>query len=306
MKNQRILITFLGMLYFITVNSGSADLESIPQSDNAVIAETKTNDANGISSIGDVLQAIREAFTIDLAVKNISERIPYHTSLAAQYGTLTSESVKSMDRKLKVMIAGTHRMMKQLQQREEYKDKEIPFEEYLSVMNQNVFIKAQEGSRYRNSDYLTFEETNWFKFDGSPEKAKVYQVQTWFSNLISDMDVAAETQINITDFTNIVAATGAAVEDFITFFVAAENIERSIVDMGILRYPDIDRPYFKLFRIKLRAYRMCRRILAGQRDESGIKGVYDTVSYVPREEVISDLRESIRDMAVSEAEAMFS
>ncbi|CAI9721286.1 Hypothetical predicted protein [Octopus vulgaris] len=61
-----------------------------------------------------------------------------------------------------------------------------------------------------------------------------------------------------------------------------------------------------LFRIKLRAYRMCRRILVGQRDESGIKGVYDTVSYVPREEVISDLREYVRDMAVSEAEAMFS
>lgn len=71
------------------------------------------------------------------------------------------------------MIAGTNRLMKKLQKQDEYKDKEIPFEEYLGVMNQNVLIKEKEGSKHRNSDYLTFEETNWFKFDGSPEKDKV-------------------------------------------------------------------------------------------------------------------------------------
>ncbi|XP_014782525.1 uncharacterized protein LOC106877887 isoform X2 [Octopus bimaculoides] len=326
MKNQRILITFLGMLYFITVtsnsvvdidslvNSDSVDLESIAQShmesidhlDEAAVEKTKVNGANGISTIGDVLEAIRVGFNINYTVSNTSERIPYHTSLAAQYGTLTSESLKTIDRKLKVMIAGTNRLMKKLQMRDEYKDNEIPFEEYLGVMNQNVLIKEMEGSKYRNSDYLTFQETNWFKFDGSPEQDKIYQVEAWFANLINDMDVLTDTEINIIDFANIVAATGAAVKDFFSVFVAADNIERSIVDVGILRYPDIERPFFKLFRIKLRAYRKCFRLMATQRDESGIKGDYETVSFVPRGNVIKHVKEEAINMAVSEAESMFS
>ena len=69
---------------------------------------------------------------------------------------------------------------------------------------------------------------------------------TWFTNLINDTDVLKDTKIDIEDLANIVAASGAAVTDFKTLFYAKEYIERSIVDVGILRYPDPVNPFFKV------------------------------------------------------------
>ena len=72
-----------------------------------------------------------------------------------------------------VTIASTNRLMKLLQKNTDNINSEIPFESYLGVMNQNVMIKMKEGSEIIKSDVLTFEDMNWFKFDGSPEKKKV-------------------------------------------------------------------------------------------------------------------------------------
>lgn len=270
-----------------------------------VIDESGKAIVNGIKSVSQVIEEGRNFFKHHERYDITSDRIPYHSGLAAQYGILTSETIKAMDNKLKVVIASTNRVMKKLQENPDYIGAEIPYKAYLGVMHQNVMLRQKADTEITKSDMLAFEDMNWFKFDGSPDKKKVLQVMTWFSNLLNDTDVLKDTRIDIEDLANIVAASGAAVTDFQTLFYAKEYIERSIVDVGILRYPDPIKPFFKLFRIKIFAYRKAFRILVGQKDESGIKGDYDSVQFVPRSKIVRQMRKDIIKKAVSEAESMF-
>ena len=69
---------------------------------------------------------------------------------------------------------------------------------------------------------------------------------TWFTNLIDDPDVLNSTQIDSKVMADIVAQTGATITSFEDFFFKQEEHSKDIVDIGVLRYPDIDRPYFQV------------------------------------------------------------
>lgn len=45
---------------------------------------------------------------------------------------------------------------------------------------------------------------------------------------------------------NIVAQTGATVDSFETFWAKHESHEQTMLDIGVLRFPDIQNPYFKV------------------------------------------------------------
>jgi hypothetical protein len=44
----------------------------------------------------------------------------------------------------------------------------------------------------------------------------------------------------------IVARTGTMVESLSTLFYRKEKHEKTVVDIGVLRFPDIEHPYFKV------------------------------------------------------------
>ncbi|CAE1295985.1 unnamed protein product [Acanthosepion pharaonis] len=180
---------------------------------------------------------------------------------------------------------------------------EPSFEEYVSVMLQNVLLEpSDEASVFRNE----YKQFGSFGLAGKGTDEKIIKaVEEWFENLVQDTDVLAATKINIEDYGNIVAATDAAIENFETIFLKQEEVQRGIVDVGVLRYPDLDNPFFKLFRIKLAAYRRSFRVLMVQKDESGIKGSYEAMKFVPRKSIMDELRSEIIEKAAREAEKMF-
>lgn len=75
----------------------------------------------------------------------------------------------------------------------------------------------------------------------------VREVKRWFEDeLVKDVDVLDDTKINISSLAKIVAQTGAKVTSFANFFYKHEVHRRTIVDIGVLRFPDIDHPFFKV------------------------------------------------------------
>lgn len=64
--------------------------------------------------------------------------------------------------------------------------------------------------------------------------------------LINDGDVLRSTQIDVTVLANIVAQTGATVDSLETLVWKQETHEKTLVDIGVLRFPDIDNPHFKV------------------------------------------------------------
>lgn len=72
------------------------------------------------------------------------------------------------------------------------------------------------------------------------------QVLTWFTALINDDDVLQSTKIDINVVGDIVGRVGAAVDSFVAAFYSQSNYDKRIVDVGVLRFPDPDHPFFKV------------------------------------------------------------
>ncbi|BBN08865.1 hypothetical protein MPTK1_4g15100 [Marchantia polymorpha subsp. ruderalis] len=219
-----------------------------------------------------------------------------HTNLAPSYGDLTSDSVKALDENLKIMIAGTLITIGKLADKS--------WKSILSTMMQHELLEPFHKEVAR-SDKLIKESSSDFKFDGSPDALIVREVKSWFSKLIDDEDVLNQTKIDINTLAKIVAQSGAAVDSFEAFWVKHEKHEQTLVDIGVLRFPDLEHPYFKLYRIKLTAWADSSRILFHQEDRNGITGEFNSRKFRPRESIMRELTKETREKARLRAESLF-
>lgn len=164
------------------------------------------------------------------------------------------------------MIAGTVKTLASIPSSERTWDKIV------STMLQCSLVEPA-GEVITRADTLTKSGTNVFKLDGSPDNAIVKevhtyspsplssrshclppsltQVESWFTALIDDKDILRSTQIDVNVLAQIVAQTGATIDSFETFFFKQESHEKTLIDIGILRFPDLNNPHFKVRNIAL-------------------------------------------------------
>lgn len=235
-------------------------------------------------------------------VKNFQSRVNVKSKhdylnfgLAPSYGTLTSESIKKMDDELKIIIYSTTKLMSTL------KDKS--WANVISALEQNTLLQPMEqGAVKVKVSKFSDEGTGLFKFDGGADNATVKKVCVWFKSFIDDEDILKSTGLDIKVLAKIVAKSGASVDSVGAFFAKNEYREKTMVEIGVLRYPDIDNPFFKAYRIKLVAFSDCSRVLFVQKDKNGIIGEFAVRCYKPRASVIAGLREETKKTAIQEAE----
>lgn len=77
-----------------------------------------------------------------------------------------------------------------------------------------------------------------------------------------------------------------------------------MVEIGILRYPDKNLPYFKLYRLKLTAFSDSSRILFIQEDRNGIIGELNVRRFKPNAAVLAKLSSKATETAATEAESL--
>ncbi|BBN18732.1 hypothetical protein MPTK1_8g05000 [Marchantia polymorpha subsp. ruderalis] len=219
-----------------------------------------------------------------------------HTDLAPSYGKLTSDSVKALDENLKIMIAGTLTTIGKLTDKS--------WKSVLGTMMQHPLLEP-DSAEVARADKLIKASSSAFKFDGSPDAQIVREVKTWFTKLIADADVLQQTRIDIDTLAKIVAQSGATIDSFETFWAKHEQHEQTLVDIGVLRFPDFERPYFKLYHIKLTAWSDSSRILFLQDDKNGITGEFNSKIFRPRESIIRELTKGTREEALRRAESLF-
>ena len=94
-----------------------------------------------------------------------------HLDLAPSFGSLNKESIKAMDKELKVMVAGTMRALKAHRQRNGAMD----WQTVNSLFMQNAMLEPIDNEIIR-SDKLIKKNSNFFKFYGSPERSVVEEV----------------------------------------------------------------------------------------------------------------------------------
>jgi len=241
--------------------------------------------------------SIVEKFDFSKMDVNDSTRDDYlHCGVAPSYDDLTAESIKAMDKELKVMIAGTMHAI------EKIPSDERSWERVLGTMMQNTLLEADVEGIVDRTDRILKDDTAWFKFDGSPDAAIVKEVEGWFIRLLADEDVQRATKININVLANIVAWTGASVDAIEAILYKKEVHEKRVVDVGVLRFPSISQPYFKLYHIKLNAWSQSKRVLALEHNINGITGEFSSRNFRPNKEVIAKIKPELLIKAVDEAE----
>ncbi|KAJ6568538.1 hypothetical protein B0H19DRAFT_1065364 [Mycena capillaripes] len=254
--------------------------------------------ATALSVFGSLEQAADLVKNFDWS-KDATRDDYLHLNLAPSFGELASNSVKDLDDELKIMIAGTMRSIAQVPAPQR------SWEKILEVMMQNPLLEPEAFGTSR-ADKFVKEEVDFFKLDGSPDSLSVREVEPWFINLIQDNDVLKSSRINIGVMGNIVALTGATIDSFPPAIYKNEYHEKTLVDIDVLCFPDIEHPHFKLFHIKLIAWSDSTRIMFAQNDMNGITGEFNSRIFNPRASVIAGLTESVKQQAIKEAENLFA
>ncbi|KAL6813615.1 hypothetical protein V8C40DRAFT_270286 [Trichoderma camerunense] len=193
-----------------------------------------------------------------------------HIDLAPSFGKLNKESLRELDDHLKIMIAGN------LKSLGNQPDKS--WDAVLGNMMHNPLLDPRDGGPgvFRADKFKG--SVNGFKFDGSPDASIVRE---------------------------IVAQIGAILDNFENFFAKSEYHEQALIDIRVLRFPDVDQPYFKIYRIKLAAWSDSSRNLIHQEDTSGITGEFNSRVFRPHAYVIQQLNSATFQKAVATADSLF-
>lgn len=88
-------------------------------------------------------------------------------------------------------------------------------------------------------------------------------------------------------------SSGATIDCIESAISKVEKHEKTVIDIGVLRFPDCTQPYFKLYHIKLMAWSQSSRTMACQDDSNGIEGTFNSQKYKPRKAVINRISPKI-------------
>ncbi|KAE8361467.1 hypothetical protein BDV27DRAFT_160710 [Aspergillus caelatus] len=133
-----------------------------------------------------------------------------------------------------------------------------------------------------------------------------HKVFTWWTKHIADQDALDATKIDIQEMANIVAQSGTITELCQAFWGRGEPHEQTILNIGVLRFPDPSHAYFKLYRIKLSAWVDGSRTTFEMCDMNATKGEFYSRIFKARKAAIDQLKPEARANVVQEGEDLFA
>jgi len=283
------------------VDAGNAINDSVikPAGDGIVDAANKVNDSvidPAGSAIVDAANTIADQF--DTSENKYENSSFSGFSLAHCYGTLTKESFLTMDAFLIVALVSTIQSSKDI----------VSWDKLLETMNNNPKLYKDDNSIDKKEVIYRRESTDFMKVDGSPDSAIVNEVITKLNAFIADDDIITDLKVVLgqnvlNDIVSNVAETGASVNNIGSVFVKDVTVCRNIMESGVLRFPDINHPYFKLHHLKIKSYRYCKRILSNESNNCELEVELHSVKYFVKSE---DIPSDVLALAIADAEAIFN
>lgn len=202
---------------------------------------------------------------------------------------------RQIDTNLKIMLAMTVIELQKI-----VGETKVPeWNDIVSIMRQNVlFEKCEDSSRYGIRTY-TRDSNDFCKFDGGPDKGTIENIKIWFMKELETIDPELKELTGVLEnkvfekLASIVASTGSSVNSISTMIRRSEYEEYTLADIGLIRYPSYEKPKAKIFRLKIKSWRNCKRILAFESNKNGLTVEIDSQEYMPREEIVSHMRDHV-------------
>ncbi|RXW18539.1 hypothetical protein EST38_g7315 [Candolleomyces aberdarensis] len=228
------------------------------------------------------------------------DKVNVNVGLAPCYGTLRKDH-KGMDDKLAVMVAEIVNLLDEAQTRGEKLDWDTVQSIFMQSKSMVPPCKEDTVENYRNFSERNTKLFNHKGRSSAPIEAVCHEIEGWFNELIQDK--------NVLDFTILKGLSG--VKDIVARHGVSQKKRGSwnkvFLDIGVLRFPDMENPFVRVYRIRLTAWATCKKNLSFiEKNRNGITGEYHSCVYKPRRELIAELSQKARDDAKRKLESFFS
>ena len=214
-------------------------------------------------------------------------KVYIHTGVAKEFeGVDLSEWVQALDDKMSIACVMAVRDLKLWKEKNgaDY----LTWDKVESVFNNCDYIVKDEASSKRINQMKSYDETNWFKVDGSPDPAREREIITWFKDLFNkagEQDILDNSVIvqngTLDRLAAIASETGARVKDFESFFAATDQKRDKVMEIGVIRFPRKGDAKIKLYRLVVFAFFQSSRVLMVQHDQAGVEVEYNSVEFKP-------------------------
>jgi hypothetical protein len=222
--------------------------------------------------------------------------IPAHCNLSLSFGRLDNDSVKALDNSLKVMVFATLRAFNRDPQ------SKMNWRNVISTMHNNALLEEMPDESVHREDGYQYDD--YTEHPLSRGQHDVDRFPDWFANFINDSVVTEDTSFDIEALLNIINEPGATSVVSRSAFSKRENGRQQIIDVSILRFPDLESPFIKVYRLKLSVW-SARNGKVVVTYSNGVSGVLDSAKFIPRASVLRSIPEHLITRAVAEIDALF-
>ncbi|CAI9736383.1 Hypothetical predicted protein [Octopus vulgaris] len=226
----------------------------------------------------------------------LGDKFDIRFELAATFGTLQFESLKMIDDNLKIMVAGAISEMDKLNK--------TSWEGLLDSLDRIPYLEmVGERTNFTESN-MTRVRTEMLDFASREvDYMTVFFTELWFDRLIQEHHMLGEMNINITNLAYYLA-NGEEIS-IKNALVGGDIKRKDMMDLAILRFPDIMNPYLTVFMLKFDLVRKSLRAFVVEQIIVGIRCRFNYAKYVPNEEYLKQLREDTRETLVKDIDTLF-
>lgn len=217
-----------------------------------------------------------------------------NTRVACDFGGVPlSEWTKALD---KAMVVACYHVIEALNRRKESRGVDhLKWDDIVQVFCDCHYITQDRGSSKQIRDSKSWDETNFFKFDGSPDEVRKHEIIVWLKALMAKHgeQSTVDNAIIFNDGTlkelaSIASQSGATVTDAASLLGASEKERKRVMEISVIRFPQKHEAKVKIYRIVLFAWFQCTRVIFGQHDQSGFDIEYDTFEFHPNTSAIDE------------------
>lgn len=228
-----------------------------------------------------------------------------HFTVAPSWNKLTKDSFITMDEHLKLLLAITFHNIEKFVR--DHGQDSLSWEKLLELMDQNAMIERKSTTDMEVKQTKRRSDRNYFKIDGKSDQILRDEVVRWIRESIQDPELLNIIGKEAMDkIATIYAETGAKISGFCAFFAKTEVQEFTLLDVGIIRTPDITKPWLQLFRIKIFVHRHNQRVLFVEDNDSLLTLEANTRDYIPRPEVMKSINPKIMAKAIEETNKLLA
>ena len=217
-----------------------------------------------------------------------------NTRVACDFGGVKlSEWTKALD---EAMIVACYHVVEALNRRKESRGVDhLNWDDVVRVFCNCHYITEEKGSSKRIRDSKSWDETNFFKFDGSPDVVRKREIIVWLKSIMAthgeqstvDNAVIFNDQ-TLNELASIASQSGATIKDASSLLGASEKERKKVMEISVIRFPQKYEARVKIYRIVLFAWFQCTRITFAQHDQSGFDIEYDTFEFRPNTSAIDE------------------